>query len=362
MNTPVRSAALLVLLSGTVLGGSPSTETARDVPWTVLTARVFDPRWTLPETRAAPSAGPDEPPVDLRERFADLLARRFGADGDDPRVRSFGDAHRAVRALEKDAKGRNAFLARLRTERLPLWVEAGEEFEQTAQDQFLRSASWTPATDHFADGMLFGRPFRPDASRTAPWTRLDEPTVQQAAAMFFADATAILEAENDYAAYPAHVGSTYEWIHAVRGSHLRAKDPAGRVATALRVLFRSDLPFPYTTYDCDLRILHRVDSRGRIATDIYSTSADFHWLAGQDTLFPVETSDGEWTGTLVVRVFGFDMVGVPDGESEVREAIRSSLGNLKRGAEERFRRHVAAGGAPRHDPATVPDVAVTGVR
>ena len=39
---------------------------------------------------------------------------------------------------------------------------------------------------------------------------------------------------------------------------------------------------------------------------------------------------------LLVRDFGFDLDGIPDGSKQVKEALRSSLGNLKRKADRRF--------------------------
>ena len=71
-------------------------------------------------------------------------------------------------------------------------------------------------------------------------------------------------------------------------------------------------------------------------TDIYSTSDDFYWLAGRDVYLPVETSDGELVAYLAVRHYGFDLDGVPDKGKNRREALRASLGNLRRKAEAIF--------------------------
>lgn len=104
------------------------------------------------------------------------------------------------------------------------------------------------------------------------------------------------------------------------------------------------LPFPFGSYEALVHMLHRLDARGRLVTDVYSTWADFLWLAGRDVCIPLHASDDAWVSTLVVRRTGFDLQGVPDGDGDRRSALRVGLGNLKREAEARF---VRDGGVPR---------------
>jgi hypothetical protein len=140
---------------------------------------------------------------------------------------------------------------------------------------------------------------------------------------------------------------------------VKGKDGAGRPFRALRIEFESDLPFPYSHYDCDLRILNRVGADGLVRCDIWSPSKDFYWMAGQDLFVPLQTAAGAFAGLVLVRVYGFDLDGVPDGEDAVREALRGSLGNLKRRAEAAFR---AGGGIPRTLRGGIPDFVVRGVK
>jgi hypothetical protein len=63
---------------------------------------------------------------------------------------------------------------------------------------------------------------------------------------------------------------------------------------------------------------------------------------------------------VAVRIFGFDLRGVPDGDSDRRSGLRSVPGNLERGAEPLFaardpRRSLVVDGA-------IPSVPVRGVR
>ena len=103
-----------------------------------------------------------------------------------------------------------------------------------------------------------------------------------------------------------------------------------------------------------------IDAEGRLVCDIYSTSDDFHWLAGRDVYLALDTSDGVRAAYLVVRQYGFDLDGVPDSEKNVREALRGSLGSLRLRAER------LAGPSPsaRADrgPARVPEFPVRGQR
>jgi hypothetical protein len=85
-------------------------------------------------------------------------------------------------------------------------------------------------------------------------------------------------------------------------------------------------------------MLDHLDGRGRLVSDVQSTSRDFLWCAGRDRFLPVRDGAGEWVAMLVVRVSGADLRGVPDSVSHHEAGAREGLGNLKREAEDRFRR------------------------
>jgi hypothetical protein len=116
---------------------------------------------------------------------------------------------------------------------------------------------------------------------------------------------------------------------------VRGEDADGRPLDASLVVFRSDLPFPFSSYDCRLHVQNRLDSAGRLSCDTYSTSGDFHFLAGLDLFLPVRASDGTPVGLLLLRDFGLDLDGVPDDGGHVRAALRRAVGNIKLEAERR---------------------------
>ena len=179
---------------------------------------------------------------------------------------------------------------------------------------------------------------------------------EQGAIFIRSDLQTIKDVENDYRHYRTNVDATYEELRPDAASFVEGLDENGQPFSALSMYIRSDLPFPYSDYELDLNVLNRVDAQGRLVTDIYSTAKDFYWLAGRDVFLPVEASDGAFCGYLIVRVYGFDLKGVPDARKHRRAALRGSLGNLRRKVEPEYRRR----GSPAPDGAALPSFRVYG--
>ncbi len=330
----------------------------RAASWDEMTRAVFDPRWILPA--GLPLAEDEgglawELELELPRRVA-LVAEPSGSDPDAPRA--FGDLVALARGASPESI--EALLARTARAQPALWRELAPFAKELLRAEGLHARGWDPEQDRGNDGLLLARPLTLARRADAPWSGLSgSRLVQQGAAFVRGDLTAIKEAENDFTRYRGRPGTSYETIHALDGSHLRGLDPAGRPFAALKVFFESDLPFPFGSYACDLRILNRVREDGRLVCDIASPSDDFHWMAGRDLFVPVRASDGSWQGTLVVRLFGFDLAGVPDGDDARRTGLRASLGSLVREAEALFQAH---GGPPRVLDGSVPPFEVRGRR
>lgn len=288
-----------------------------------LSPAVFDLGRLLPAER---SKGRDL----VREMRA-LVALRFeAADADGRDLRCFGDLLRA--SLQLDGEARERWLDDLGRRAPELFAAWGADLRELLLDDHLRSKRWNPDRDDARDGMVLAEGWNLADEGQPPWSELRRaPVVEQAATVFRADLATIKEVENDYRHYPDNVGSDYLAIYPLEGSHYR-----GEGFDALSIYFRCDLPFPFFDYECELHILNEIGPGGGLVTHIYSTSRDFHWLAGRDVLLPVEASDGAWVAFLLVRQFGFDLDGVPDGPKHRRAALRGSLGNLKRKSESRF--------------------------
>lgn len=286
----------------------------------------FDRRWVLPP-RDDDDGDFSSDLEALAESgwFGDLAARALDARALDAALRELRDADGDVTPISGDDAARARVLL---------------------LDQGLRSGAWDPAVARADDGFLFGPTIDlRERSDRRPWNALDgSASLFQAAVLIRADLVALKTAEGDYPAYLRNVGADYEWIRPVAWSRFRSEDAIDAEGApafdGMAMEFESDLPFPFTTYSCRVHILNRLDDRGRLRTDVYSTSPDFHWLAGDDLHLPVLDPDGDPVALLMIRRFGFDLDGVPDGDDDRRAALRGGLGNLKLRAE---RRHAARG-------------------
>lgn len=326
--------------------------TPRTVDWEACLSGPFRTEWMLPESR-------DDGGTDLLARMRELVgatAHWRTEDGIDER--RLGDLVLAVRDLDDEA--RVIWLEETLPRHAPAFAERwGADLEQLLRDAYLFGSGWKPARNSDADGILFGPAWELTEGGERAWPAAHDPRVEQAATLFLADMVAIKEAESDYRAYPNNVGADYEAIYPVVDSFVEGRDERDNAFNAHTLYFRCDLPFPFSDYECNLHVLARSNARGEVVTDIYGPGSDFHYMGGRDTFLPVTTADGAWIGYLDVRWFGFDLDGVPDGAGDRKEAMRGSLGNLRRNAQRRFSE---AGGERRCETGVVPSVPIRGQR
>ena len=334
---------------------------ARKVAWSAV-REVFDPACALPDALALSGEGP-WPAVQLVDEWrelAKLVAEPSVGDPDAPRC--FGDLAREwTRAV--DAKERERLFERMARAQPVLWKRLQPFASEVLADDALRRKKWTPDDDLVDDGCAFAMPLTLEGAR-APYAKIDgSRLVQQAVVFMRADLVALKTAENDYPAYLRRPGSAYERIHPLAGSLIEGDDEAGRPFQALKVGFKSDLPWPFSHYECDLRVFNRFDTRGDFVCDVRAWNDgrddDFVWLSGRDHYHEVRDARGEWQGTLVVRWFGFDLRGVPDTDSARRAGLRAGILCLKREAELLQRAH---SGPPRLLGGALPSAPVRGWR
>ncbi|MDF1801073.1 MAG: hypothetical protein P1V81_18035 [Planctomycetota bacterium] len=317
----------------------------RKVEWATMARDHFDLDWRLPSRRTDGGADLER---DLRGLLAAELQLRPKAPVDAAPLTSFAALAQHLGTLPT-AERVAALDDLLETD--PATAERyGGYLRQLLLDGTLFGDDWDPEDDADDDGLLRGTGWELPKTK-APWTGVGVDAVAEQGAVFVrADLFSFKEAENDYSVYDQDVAADYESIGPVRGSLVVGDDPAGRPFASYRVQFECDLPFPFGGYDCDLRVLNRMTRSGELVAHIYSESEDFHWIAGRDRFLSVRSApDAAPLGYLVVRVYGFDLAGVPDGRDHRRTALRSSLGNLKRKAEARF-----AETGPRDVPGELP--------
>ncbi len=337
--------------------GGPPHFLAREATWAELQSTTFDMAYLLPEDLAFSDEGGGVA-VDLarsmRRLTSEVYAEKTGSVG---APRCFGDVVALYRAAPNVDAARRV-LTQLATTNPALASDLEPWAKELLCDADLWSPKWDPDEDGACDGFVFARPLTLKGRSEKPWKKRGSgDLVQQAALLVRADLEAIKAAENDFPSYPTRPGASFERIGPIEGTFLKAKDPAGLDVFASRLLFETDLPFPFSSFTCDLHVLNRIDDRGRFVCDIYSTSQDVNWLGGRDYYYPVEQSDGTFVAMLIVRLYGFDLRGVPDDDSARRGALRSSLGGLRRDAEAAYR---AYGGAPRTLEGAVPSFEIIG--
>ena len=298
-----------------------------------LAREILDPARTLPDPAA--DSGPEAP----RALYA--VARRLATatvpDGDGGTT-TFGDVLATCLKLDAHPKAQRVVLARLERDRPAFWRESGALLADVVRDQRLDTDAWDPGEAADDDGFHFGAPLRFGTPPLPAWPgEPDATVVQQAVCLIRADLVAIETAENDYTRYQRHVAEKYDWIRPVDGTLLRGADDDGPF-TGLRIDFQNDLPWPFGHYRCDLRLVKTLDADGHLVTRTYSDSDDVAWYASATALIPVRDGEGDFVAMLCVRWTGFDLAGVPDGDGDVRSALRFVIGNLKRDAEAEFAR------------------------
>ncbi|MBK7643565.1 MAG: hypothetical protein IPJ19_11065 [Planctomycetes bacterium] len=328
--------------------GSPRVLEPTRADWSALDPKVFPSAWMLPEALWKPAEREKALPLGL----ADLLEERFDAPQRQPWMASLGDLiaeHRrrggTPRALEEE-------LNELRAARPATHARVAKLLRKLLVADALLDPRWDPDKERADDGVYFGPILERRVSTDPPWNAdHGAQTLHQAATFMRADLDSILGTLHDYAAGIGDLGTNYERLEPLPETILFGEDETHGPFAALRLSIRSDLPFPFTHYDCDLRVLHRLDSRKRLVTYVFSPSRDFYWLAGEDVCLPVRSSDGKWQGTLLVRLSGFDLRGVPDSDDERKSGTRAALGNLHRRAQEDFAR---SGGVARTIEGAIP--------
>lgn len=330
---------------------SKVTLESKSASWSELQA-VFPQEWMLPETLWAP-ADRAERERTLPFALAALAEARFEIPAEAPVwTRSLGDIVQEARRRGATKDRLDPLLAELQSANPSAHAACAQLAREVLLDGGLHTKKWNGAKDQSDDGLFFGAVLKLGKPQTKPWSsykHLD--TVHQAAALVNADLEAIKVALNDYPSMLNDPGTSYERIGPTAGTFVVGRDDERGPFTALRIAFRSDLPFPFTHYDCDLGILDMLDARGRLTTYVFTPSSDFYWFAGQDWHHPILASDGVFQGILLVRIAGFDLKSVPDGDSDRMGGTRVALGNLKRRAEAAFKSY---GGPPRTLSGAVP--------
>jgi hypothetical protein len=322
---------LLAVLAALALDSRAYRVEARAADPAALAA-AFDDAWTIP--RSAAGRG------DLAADLAALVARRFEPRGGGAfaQARTLGDVVARFAARRGEREATLELLRELERERPDVWQAAGWALPQLVDESGFLSTRWNPERDRDDDGFLVGSRFSLKDSANANLARgRGRRELVQVATLLRADLWAAKQAEHDFRAWPLRTGANYDWVRPVRERYLVDAPEGARREARVRVSFRTDLPFPFGHYDCELDMRHRLDEGGHLVSDVTAVGEDFYWLAGQDLYLPLETGSGEFVALLYVRRFGTDLRGVPDQAEHLEAGCRQGMGGLKREAETLWR-------------------------
>lgn len=297
---------------------------------TSLAATGVDAKWLLPQ-EVIDAKGSMVTEV---RRVVEAKFEPSEGEGRFASVQNVGDLIRLLAPFARDSAALDAAFRELERERPDVSKVASNILPELLRSGAIERKDYDPNEELRDDGFHLGKDLALGDELPEPWKSLDdEDVLQQGAILIRADFATIKAVERDYPKYLERAGQNYEEIRAVEGSYRNGTAPEVGPFGTHRMYFRSDLPFPFSNYECDLVVVDRLDPSGNPRCDVYSTSSDFHWLAGVDTYLPLRDSSGGFQGWLIVRQFGFDLDDTPDGDSDRESALRSSLTNLKRDAE-----------------------------
>ncbi len=351
--------SLCLALCGDGLDEEEKIHDIQTVEWDVFLEDWFDPRWIFPPFPEEAL----EQTLDLPSAMQTLATARFEPTSTQEgeaslwsNVQCLGDVLAIFKPLRGQPQAKKEHLKTLQAERPEVWQALEPWLKKLVRDESLFGPDWNANKDEKDDGFATADPWSLDLVDSKPWNDLvGSKLVHQVATLMYADLDALTEAEVDFVSYRTHRHILYEKIGAVPGTLLQGKDPFGSPFFFLKIAFRCDLPFPFTGYEADLDMLLYIDEMGKMVRHYHTSRGSFHWMVGRDVCIPVRDGAGNFVAMLVVRSTGFDIAGVPDGDSDRAASTRVYLGNLRVHAEEIYRQ---SGSKARTVSGKMPPIAV----
>lgn len=336
--------------------------------WDDFVAKTFDPALCLPEPTASELKVDGEVVQYLPKEMRAWVVRDFALTPTcevpaEHQPWLLGDIVRVLRPFKDDPQKFACELAALQ-QRLPGFdARSAAWVSELLRDTMLHDADWDPDEDEPDDGLLFTSAWELDtkvSGRHSFWRqRGGNDKVYQLAVLYFADSAAICDTALDFEQYKQHVDNRYDEIGMVANSLQQGTDAAGRSFAYYKLFYTWDLPFPFSSYDCDADVLIHFDAQNNLMTEMSARGDDLYWACAQSLFLPVLDRVGKQVCALMVQQFGFDLDGVPDGEGDRLQAYRSQVGSKKIFAEARFqKRKNGQKPAAAILPGTLPDLSI----
>jgi hypothetical protein len=302
----------------------------RDVSVAELRDRGFQANWEFPRYRANGTAYPG---VDFEQTMFGLARKPLvPAQNGRPAI-WLGDLLKEVARLGWSRKSTDQVLKQVKGK---LGSKDYDRVRHLLHCSDLYGQDWNPRKSNQRHGMHFGDTWEFEKKEWS-MARADR-EVEQIAQLVMADIAAIKEAEANYANYWNHTKHDWERIEVVPDTHMVLRDTADkRLMSTCQIDFKFDLPWPFSTAEFRMYTLNKMLDDGRPVLYLLALSEDLHWLAGYDLYEPVRDRDGNWVATMMVREFGLDIDGVPDGRGDRHDNLRGQFGNLRRDSERLFK-------------------------
>ena len=325
--------SVLILLLLPIAGWAQSPgDSAMPTPitWEALTSKLDMERF-LPQPLPTDLVYKKKALPDLVPLMKGLAARKFDGEefeASEAWLQSFGDIMAAFHELRRNRAGTEIKLKALERVAPKIRAELEPYLSGMVKSHYLYGLKWRPTDDHEQDGMFTVKPWRlnPHSTRSRYWNEnKGNRKVFQCATFIYADFATIRGVALDYAGYGKHVDRDLEWIRPRRGTFFIAAEGEEFSFSSLEIEFEGDLPFPFGTVVCRMKIVDRIASDGIPYSEYYVDGEDFYWFTGRDTFIPVRTSSDEFVGCIVVGQLLVDVESVPDTDSH-----RERLAGLRR--------------------------------
>ena len=336
--------------------------------WDDFVAKTFDPALCLPKPTAQELTVDGQALVYLPKEMRVWVVRDFALSANGKASTShqpwlLGDILRTLRPFKDDPEKFAQELAALQ-QRLPgLDGRSATWVSELLRDTMLHHEDWDPDEDEPDDGLLLTPAWELDRKvpeRHRFWQqRSGDDSVFQLAVLYFADSVAICDTALDFEQYKQHVDNRYDEIGMVANTLEQGSDAAGRSFAYYKLFYTWDLPFPFSSYDCDADVLIHFDAQNNLMTEMSARGDDLYWACAQNLFLPVLDRNGEQVCAMMVQQFGFDLDGVPDSKGDRLQAYRSQVGSKKIFAEARFqKRKKEDKPAAANLPGTLPDLSI----
>jgi hypothetical protein len=302
----------------------------RDVTVAELRDRGFEAQWEFPRFRANGTAYPG---VEFEQQMFRLARQALVPASQGRPAIWLGDLIKQVASQGWSRKAVDLALKQVKSE---LSKKDYDRVRHLLHSSDLYGKDWNPRKSNQRHGMHFGETWEFGKNE---WSMAKaDREVEQIAQLVIADIAAIKEAEANYASYWKHTKHDWERIEVIKDSHMVLRDSTGkRLMSTCQIDFKFDLPWPFSTAEFQMYTLNRMLDDGRPVLYLLALSDDLHWLAGYDLYEPVRDREGNWVATMMVREFGLDIDGVPDGRGDRHDNLRGQFGNLRRDAERLFK-------------------------